>query len=499
MPNIHRSALKETPSSRESARLAPAQPRFSGESWLEDEVDFQRHRRVLRRHWKRLVAGLLIGATAGLMLALRRPLVYEAATTMIVEQTNSPAAISTSRALLQNYTLATETINETGLNRPPYNATPQGFVDNILQIEEVRGTNLVRIKVRLRDPALAAQVSRVLSRRALELNRRIASQGNTGVRAQLKIHLDEALARLQVTEQQLLAYQSEAQLDVQQTDADARLSQRGDLARLVINVEAEKARLAAAEREIQSHEPLLAVRRSVGSEAALRRAAGSAALADQPSTSGPASQRRDRPSTSARTDRPATSEPAHRPATSDLGDRSATSELANRPSASELVDPELLDLSNPMANPVYQVLAFQIAMSRTRLAGLERQRREMVDVRKVGAHRVTGLTDLYRSQLSLARLQDDYDIAKKVYADLVLRYEKSRAESADNLVQLQIVDEAIPPDRTIPRRRAESSALGGLAGLLLAGLAALVLGRDPQGDRPTRPADSPAGMPSNQL
>ena len=46
------------------------------------------------------------------------------------------------------------------------------------------------------------------------------------------------------------------------------------------------------------------------------------------------------------------------------------------------VDAQLLDLSHPFINPVYQTLAFQIATSRTRLAALERQEREMAVVRQ---------------------------------------------------------------------------------------------------------------------
>ena len=443
MPNTHRSPLEETGSSRESARLASVHPRASTDSWLEDEVDLQRYRRALRRQWKLLAAGVLIGAIAGLTFALRRPVLYEAVTTMLVDQTNSPAAISTSRALLQNYTLATETINETGLNRPPYNVTPQGFVDDLLQIEEVRGTNLVKVKVRLQDPARAAHVSQLLSRKAVVLNRRIATEGSNGVREQLKVHLDGALARLKVTEQQLLTYQSEAQVEVLKTDTDALLNQREDLLKLGIEIEGEKARLAAAEQEIQKQEPVLAVRRSVGSEEALRRAA--------------------------------------------------------RPANSGLADPELLDLSNPVANPVYQVLAFQIATSRTRLAGFERQRREMVEVRKVGAHRFTELTDLYRRRIDIARLQQDHDIAQRVYDELALRYEQSRAQALGTMVQLQIVDEAIPPERPLARRRAASAALGGLAGLLVAGLGALVRDRDPRSNEVPRQGDSHTAVPSSQL
>ena len=48
------------------------------------------------------------------------------------------------------------------------------------------------------------------------------------------------------------------------------------------------------------------------------------------------------------------------------------------------VDPQHLDLTNPFVNPVYQTLDFQIATSRTRIAALERERDELINVKKLG-------------------------------------------------------------------------------------------------------------------
>jgi capsule polysaccharide export protein KpsE/RkpR len=139
-------------------------------------------------------------------------------------------------------------------------------------------------------------------------------------------------------------------------------------------------------------------------------------------------------------------------------------------------DPQSLDLSHPFINPVYQTLAFQIATSRTRLAAMERQEREMVVVRKLGGTRFDELTDLYRRTAELSRLETNLDLAKQVYQTLTVRYEQSRAESVDSMVQLQIVDAAITPELPLSRKRAQTAALGATIGFIVAALTALAWG-----------------------
>jgi uncharacterized protein involved in exopolysaccharide biosynthesis len=112
-------------------------------------------------------------------------------------------------------------------------------------------------------------------------------------------------------------------------------------------------------------------------------------------------------------------------------------------------------------------------MSRIRLAGLERERDGILRAEKVGRDRLTKLTDLHRRELELARLEGNYDLAKQVHAGLALRYEQAPTESLNRMMTLQVVDEAIPPDRPKAKPRAKAAALGAVGGFMLAALAAL--------------------------
>jgi len=372
--------------------------------------------------------GAIVGAAAGFAVSRTKPVLYEGVTTVLVLPPSKSDARTAStanfRALLENLTHSFQVVTELGLDKPPFSFTPQRFHDEALQVDEIAGTNLVKVRVKLTDPTRAMEASRRLTQKAVSLNTEISRREGSSIRDLLKTHLDEASAQLKAAETQLLTFQRSAQVELLQRDADAVTYERGELLSLTIDIESEKARLSASEAEISKQPRLLSVGRSVGAEDALRRAAE--------------------------------------------GDR-------ENPANAAIKDAQALDLSNPFVNPVYQTLAFQIASSRARLAALQQQRRQLVDVKKLGGAQVKELSELYSRQIELARFQTNYDLAKRVYSDVRVRYEGTRSEEVGSSAVSQVVDDAIPPDRPLSRQAARSTALGLAVGFVVAALFALAL------------------------
>jgi polysaccharide biosynthesis transport protein len=263
-----------------------------------------------------------------------------------------------------------------------------------------------------------------LAQKAVSLNAEVSRREGTSIRDLLKVHLDESSAQLKAAETQLLAFQRAAQIELLQRDTDAMMYERGELLRLTLDIEGEKARLSSAESEISKQQRILPVGRSVMSEDALRRAAQS---------------------------------------TRDI------------PANAAIDDAQKLDLSSSLLNPVYQTLEFQIASSRARLASLLQQRRELVEVKKLGGRELKELNELYGRNIELARLQTNYQLATRVYSDVKVRYEETRSEGVGSSAVLQVVDEAIPPDRPLSRQAAKSTGVGMVVGLMLAALVSLAL------------------------
>jgi uncharacterized protein involved in exopolysaccharide biosynthesis len=441
-PNLLNTGVFNVPEAQRSRpplparELLPAPTHPRPDDFAEDEIDFTRYFRVFARHWILIAVIGVLGAALGFVASRMKPVLYEGVTTVLVLPPSKvdvrSASTANFRALLENLTHAAQVISELGLDKPPLSFTPQRFHDSALQVEEVAGTNLVKVRVRLPDPSRAMEASRRLAQKAVSLNAEISRREGSSIRGLLRAHLDESSDQLRAAEAQLLAYQRESQLELRERDADAILYERGELLRLTMDIESEKARLKAAELEIGKQQRVLSVGRSIPSEEALRR--------------------------TARTD-------------------------TDNPANAAIADAQALDLSNPFLNPVYQTLEFQIASSRSRLAGLEQQRRELIDVKKIGGTELKQLSDLYSRRIELARLQTNYDLAKKVYGDLRVRYDETLSDGVGSSAVLQVVDDAIPPDRPLSRQTAKSTALGLAAGVMAAALAALAL------DSRRQPAD----------
>ncbi len=425
--------------------------------WLGDELDIHWYVEAIRRRWPWVLAASLIGALGAFAYATTRAVQYEAVTTLMVAYpTTAAASAETSpqafSVMVKNASLALELVQEIHLDQAPHSLTPQGFLERSLVVEPVAGTSVLQLRVRLQDPALAAEASRRFAQKVIALTRLLSQQEGSTVQEQLKGHLTAAASRLETSEKELLAFQQQAQVELLREDTQAMLDERGDLLKLVIAIESEKARLAAAEQEIKRQAPVLSVGRAVGSEEALRRLDARLNNDAPPKAAAATAEARRKAETGAR---------------DSLGERPLGRDTT--------ADAESLDLTNPFVNPVYQTLDFQIASSRTRLAALEQERRQLVDVRKLGGDAFSRLSELYRRQIDLARLQTNFDLAKKVHSDLSVRFEESRTAVLGSSPQLQLVDPAITPDRPVSRRRGLLTVVGLLTGFLAMSLIVLTL------------------------
>jgi uncharacterized protein involved in exopolysaccharide biosynthesis len=373
--------------------------------------------------------GLLFGLAAGIYSGLLRP-TYEATAVLRVIESKSvekaePARAENFRPLLENKTIAAGLIEEFSLvdeSRFKWGGGnqaihPDRFVGSVLNVDQVVGTNLLRVRVALGSPELAAKVANTLVERAIELNRRINQQEVVEARDFIKSQLDEAIVRVERVKSELVVTRQRSQVDALKSDAYGMLGMRARLLELQASVENERAFLARSEADLRQSQPMLTTRRSIDREPALMESA---------------KQRS--------------------PDTAVLG----------------------LGITEQEVSTAYADLQKQVAQSRATLAGLESQRRLLVDQQQLDRAALPALSKLYEAEGAVSKLQADYDMAIEVYTDLATLYEEARIRVGGRGVQLQLVDPAVQPSPRVPSGRTNGT-VGALLGVLTG--CALALGR----------------------
>ena len=99
----------------------------------------------------------------------------------------------------------------------------------------------------------------------------------------------------------------------------------------------------------------------------------------------------------------------------------------------------------------------------------------LIDDKRLDGAQLPALSRLYDSELAIARLQTEYDMALKVYTDLSTKHEDARIRAGSRGAQLQFVDPAVAPSSRISPRVMVTTQLGGVLALLVGCF--LVLGR----------------------
>jgi len=405
----------------------PHPPVNAGDTFPDDEIDLTKYVLGLWRYRLLVVLGTLLCGAAALVSVALAPRSYEATAKLMVSppktgaagEVGSSVSMATFRSLIENQSLGGKIVEEFGLNKPPHGVTATELMTRIVAVEVVRDASVILVRVRLWDPDLAAKVANRLAESAEQLARALSQEETVAARDIIGAQLDASKKRFDEAEARLESFKKVAQLELLRKDVDALLGQRGTLLALLVDIQTEKARLSQAEAQLATRDRLETLKRSIDTDPAAMEAM-----------------------------RKAGSEPGS-------------------------VLP--LQLRNEFVNPVYESLDQVIATSRTRLAGLEKQRAELIDVRRLDRDQQAKLSLLYQQETTLSRLQTEHEIAREVYVDVSKRYEQARLQVAGRSAQLQLMDRALPPDRPISRHVVRSTVLASLTGLLLTAAAALGL------------------------
>jgi uncharacterized protein involved in exopolysaccharide biosynthesis len=376
---------------------------------------------VWSRKWIVTGAGLVAGVIA-LVWGLLTPPTYEAAVRLVVTPPKTAVtgdiapqvSVATYRALVENQSLAAQVLAESKLDLPPFNFSVQDFIREGLSVDTIRDTNVIVIKVRLRDAQMTARVANRLAVLSVELAQRLNQEEIVRARDAIQTQVTLSKDKLDSLQAGLEEFKKKTQIELLEKDVDAILDQREGLLRLVVDVQAEKAWLAAAEEQLAKRSRVISLTRTIDGDPALMEAA-----------------------------REAGGNPK-----SLLG----------------------LQMKDEYVSKAYEELETLVGESRTRLSRLERRKQELVDVRKLDAAALAQLSRLYEAEMELARRTLEFDLAQKVYETVATRLEESRLQVVGRTAQLQVMDQALAPTRPVAPKIARNAIIGLCAGVLLAAL-----------------------------
>jgi uncharacterized protein involved in exopolysaccharide biosynthesis len=331
----------------------------------------------------------------------------------ISENATDTTAVGNFIPFISNKNVAAQVIKEFSLDQPPRNVLPDSLFGSIVTIEEVRNSTIVLVKGRMDDPALLARVLNRIAEIGAEAARLASRKEALQAQDDIKQQLDDSLKRLTEAENRLKAEREKDQLELLKKDVESALQERAGLLKLQIEIEREKAALAKAESELAARQPLGVVSRTIDSDPALVEAARQAGAAPR-----------------------------------------------------DLLG---LKLRSEEINEVYQKLDEEVAKSRAKVAGLERQRAQMA-ARQLDGPQLAALKTLYAAEAEIARLEMARDLSRKIYQEVATSYETARLFVASRSSALQIVGPAVPPDRPASRYLGRNAVLAFVAGVVLASL-----------------------------
>lgn len=190
----------------------------------EDEIDLVRYGRFLASYWRLLVAGVVVGAVIGVMIASLTPARFQATATLLLTPASGSGALTAAdcKALIRTPKIISDTLNELELHRA--GMTTESFIDDAVDVQLIPSTNFVKVSVVLGDPTKARLAANLLATKAVALSRTINQQGGGATLKSLDKQVAQAAANVDNAQQRLLDYDRTTDPDLLEAEVKASLT-----------------------------------------------------------------------------------------------------------------------------------------------------------------------------------------------------------------------------------------------------------------------------------
>lgn len=411
-----KNVLRDTPAVQRPSPVREESARGTG-----DEIDLTAYGRTWWRYrYVLLAVAVVVGAATYAINRAMTP-TYEVEFRLMASEQRldnapeAPAGIVMFRELVESRSDAAALIQEFSLDRPPHNLTPARFLNHNVDVEVIRDSTIIRVAVRLKDRDLLVKVARRYAERVVATAQRLNVEGVDDMTRRIKEQRDTALERLTAISREVQEYRRQMQLELLQKDVDTLLERRPEALDLTVQIEGERGRVRQTEAELAGQQEVRSVPRAI--------------------------------------------------------DETPDSRRGNEPEGFKIRS----EFLNPYVNPVYEGLQRDLSRSRTQLAYLEQQRRELVDRIELDASARKKLNRLYQVQAGLAALTRDEEVARTAYLNAANKYQDARLQTTLRTPRLHILDAALPPDAPVAPRALRNTLAAVLIALTLAAIVVITI------------------------
>lgn len=455
-----------------------------------DEINLAEYAAVSWRYRWVILAAVALAAIVTFVVNKQITPTYEVTVRLLATEsrviddpTSRAISVARFRELLESPSLVATVLQEFNLTSPPHKLTPRRFLANNLSVSEIPDTGILRASIRLTDPVLLVKLSNGYAKSAVNLAGRLNAEETDYARDSIKAQVDKAKTRLTEAEGALEAFRKKTQIELLRTDVESILDHRPDVMALQVDIETERAQLRQAEIELSQQERVRDVRRSLDSlpdtpippkpvDPNVTAERDESPVSNRPFTPGvdPSKPRVGDTSGSSRGTsgrRESTASRGTAPTSASREKPDTREPVRTPPPAPHVGLPLRAELNDPYVNPVYEVLARDVAQSRARLAGLQSRRQQLVSELRLASPTNAKLDALYRAETELAHLTGEYEVARAAYLNASSKYEEARLQVTVRSPRLQILDGALPPERPVAPRVLRNVASAMLLALTL--------------------------------
>lgn len=189
----------------------------------DEEIDLRWVAGVGRRRWRLLIAVAGAGVAATAALVLLTPRQYEAGATLAL---SGPAATGSSNALAVRTVLTSPAVIEAVRTALGTEGLSTALDAGSIFVDVVINTSLVRLRVRMTEPAAASRAAVLLAQRGVAIGRNLRQRDAQAVAAGADVDLLAASRALEDAERAVIQFRQTSRIEVLRAEVEAGLARR---------------------------------------------------------------------------------------------------------------------------------------------------------------------------------------------------------------------------------------------------------------------------------